>query len=162
MSAKIPALAAALLALTSINAFAALPKPAHVVLVIEENRSFQTLIGKTKEAPYINELAQQGALLTQSFAITHPSEPTYLALFAGDTQGLADDSCPHDYTRPNLAGALAAQALSFAIYSEDLPTVGFTGCASDNKLYRRKHNPVPNFASVPDEANQPFGNFPGD
>jgi len=138
-----------------------LPKPAHVVLVIEENRSFQTLIG-SKEAPYMNQLVAVGALFTQSFAITHPSEPNYLALFAGDTEGLSDDSCPHDYTGPNLADALQAKGLSFTIYSENLPHAGFVDCGSADKLYRRKHNPVPNFASVPADANQPFSAFPAD
>lgn len=146
----------------SASAFGAgLPKPAHVVLVIEENRSFQTLIG-SKDAPYINALAGKGALFTQSFAITHPSEPNYLALFAGDTEGLTDDSCPHSYTGANLAEALEAKSLSFAIYSENLPQEGFADCGALDKLYRRKHNPVPNFASVPTEANQPFSAFPAD
>ena len=140
---------------------ASLPKPAHVVLVIEENRSFQTLIG-SQDAPYINELASKGALFTHSFSITHPSEPNYLALFAGDTEGLADDSCPHSYTGANLAEALEAKGLSFAIYSENLPQEGFADCGSLDKLYRRKHNPVPNFASVPTENNQPFSSFPAD
>ena len=145
----------------AVAAKAPLPRPEHVVLVIEENRSFQTLIG-SKEAPYINQLAQEGALFTQSFALTHPSEPNYLALFAGDTQGLADDSCPHDYSGANLATSLAEKKLGFAIYSEDLPAAGFEGCASENKLYRRKHNPVPNYAGVPGDANQPFSTFPAD
>ena len=30
-------------------------------------------------------------LFTRSYAITHPSEPNYLALFSGSTQGVADD-----------------------------------------------------------------------
>ena len=72
---------------------AALPTPAHVVVVVEENRSAAGIIGN-KSAPYINSLATDGALMTQSFAITHPSEPNYLALFAGDTLGLASDACP--------------------------------------------------------------------
>ena len=144
------------------SAYAAkLPKPTHVVLVIEENRSFQTLIG-SKDAPYINQLAGEGALFTQSFAITHPSEPNYLALFAGDTEGLTDDSCPHGYTGANLAEALEAKGLSFALYSENLPQEGFADCGTLDKLYRRKHNPVPNFASVPTENNQPFSAFPAD
>src|SRR6478735_4876835 len=58
---------------------AALPTPAHVVVV--ENRSAAGVIGN-KSAPYINSLATNGALMVQSFAITHPSEPNYLALFA--------------------------------------------------------------------------------
>ena len=151
-----------LFACCSAAATAAVPQPpAHVVLVIEENRSFQTLIGSSA-APYINQLAQQGALFTDSHAVTHPSEPNYLALFSGDTQGVTDDSCPHRYSTPELAGALAARKLSFAIYSEDLPQADFTGCGSDNKLYRRKHNPVPDFPAVPAAANQPFSAFPAD
>ena len=43
-----------------------LPQPAHVVVVIEENRSYGDIIGYSG-APYINSLAQQGALFTQSF-----------------------------------------------------------------------------------------------
>jgi acid phosphatase len=152
--------AAGLLGGNAVSA-APLPKAAHVVLVIEENRSFQTLIG-SKEAPYMNQLAGEGALFTQSFAITHPSEPNYVALFAGDTEGLTDDSCPHAYTGANLADALTAKGLSFAIYSESLPQAGFTDCGSTDKLYRRKHNPVPNFASVPAAANQSFSAFPVD
>ena len=70
---------------------AALPTPAHVVVVVEENRSAAGIIGN-KSAPYINSLATNGALMTQSFAITHPSEPNYLALFAGDTFGSASDA----------------------------------------------------------------------
>lgn len=146
---------------TCLAAHAAPPRAAHVVLAIEENRSFQTLIG-SKDAPYFNQLAAEGALFTQSFAITHPSEPNYVALFAGDTEGLADDSCPHSYTGPNLASSLSAKKFGFVIYSENLPQAGFTDCGSTDKLYRRKHNPVPNFADVPAEANQPFSAFPAD
>ena len=140
---------------------AAPPRATHVVLVIEENRSFQTIIG-SKDAPYINGLAGKGALFTHSFAVTHPSEPNYLALFAGDTEGLTDDSCPHSYTGANLADALTAKGLGFTLYAESLPQEGFADCGTLDKLYRRKHNPVPDFASVPTEADQPFSAFPSD
>lgn len=145
----------------SVCAHAAPPRASHVVLVIEENRSFQAIIGNP-EAPYINALASKGALFTQSFAVTHPSEPNYLALFAGDTEGLPDDSCPHRYSGPNLADALMAKGLRFTLYAESLPQEGFTDCATLDHLYRRKHNPVPDFASLPTEVNQPFSAFPQD
>jgi phospholipase C len=137
------------------------PRPQHVVVVIEENRSLKAMQGAA-ELPYINQLAAEGALLTDYYAITHPSEPNYVALFSGDTQGVQDDSCPHAYQKPNLADALAAKKLSFAIYSENMPAVGFTGCGSEDKLYRRKHNPVPDFTTVPADDNRPFSDFPGD
>ena len=155
-------LSAACLALLSFGATAAnLPRPQHVVVVIEENRSLTSMLG-APEVGYINQLAGEGALLSNYFAIRHPSEPNYVALFSGDTQGVQDDSCPHAYQKPNLADALAAKKVSFAIYSENMPAVGFTGCASDDKLYRRKHNPVPDFTTVPADDNRPFADFPSD
>jgi acid phosphatase len=156
------ALTAASLALSSLAATAANPpRPQHVVVVIEENRSLMNMLG-APTVSYINQLAGEGALLTNYYAIMHPSEPNYVALFSGDTQDVKDDSCPHAYQKPNLADALAAKKVSFAIYSENLPSVGFTGCGSDDKLYRRKHNPVPDFTTVPAEDNRPFSDFPND
>src|SRR5438552_2665021 len=89
---------------------ASLPRPDHIVIVIEENHSFSEIIGNA-QAPYINSLANQGALFTQSFAITHPSQPNYLALFSGSTQGIADNSCPNSFSAPNLGGNLIAASL---------------------------------------------------
>jgi acid phosphatase len=146
----------------AVSAFAApLPKAKHVVLVIEENRSNKDMLGNP-DAPYINQLVGEGAFLNQSYAVMHPSEPNYVALFSGDTQGVVDDSCPHSYDKPNLGSALLAKGLSFVIYSENLPETGFTGCGSEDKLYRRKHNPVPDFPAVPAADNRPFSDFPAD
>ena len=63
------------------NVFGIAP-PDHVVIVIEENHAFASIIGSSS-APYINSLAQQGALFTQSFAVEHPSQPNYLDIFSG-------------------------------------------------------------------------------
>ena len=137
-------------------------RPAHVVVVIEENKSFSTIIGNS-DAPYLNLLAREGLLFTDAHAVIHPSQPNYVALFAGSTYGLTDDSCPHDFAGPNLASELLAKKLSFAVYSEDLPAAGFTGCSASNGLYRRKHNPVADFQGVlPANVNLPFTAFPRD
>jgi hypothetical protein len=139
-----------------------LPQPAHVVLVIEENHGFSEIIG-SPAAPYINSLAQQGALMTNSFALTHPSQPNYLDLFSGSNQGVTDDSVPHTFSTPNLASELLAAGYSFGAYSESLPFVGFTGGTSPNGLYARKHDPWVNFTNVPASEQMPFdGYFPAD
>src|SRR5436190_4021931 len=88
------------------------PTPSHVVIAIEENHAYSQIIGSSS-APYINSLANSGALFTQSFAITHPSEPNYLAFFSGSTQGITDDSCPHTFAPPDLGGELIAAGLTF-------------------------------------------------
>ena len=134
-----------------------LPRPNHVVIVIEENHAYSEIIGSSS-APYINSLASRGALLTNSHAITHPSEPNYLALFAGSTFGLSDDSCPHTFTSANLAQELIKARGGFGGYSENLPNVGSTRCSSSD--YARKHNPWVNFANVPSSANMPLTKFP--
>jgi phosphoesterase family protein/fibronectin type III domain protein len=144
-----------------------IPRPARVVIVIEENHSYARIIGNP-QAPYINSLAQQGASFTRSFAVTHPSQPNYLALFSGSTQGVTDDACPYSFSTPNLGRQLIDAGLSFTGYSEDLPTVGFAGCTFAQ--YARKHNPWVNWQvdvspspnAVPIATNQPFTSFPSD
>jgi acid phosphatase len=136
--------------------------PEHVVVVIEENRAAAEVLGRA-DAPYINQLASEGALLTQSFAVAHPSEPNYLALFSGSTHGLSDDSCPphgSPYHDANLATALAAVGKTFVTYAESLPSAGSLACSAGS--YARKHNPVTDFSNVPGTANQPFSAFPSD
>lgn len=136
-----------------------LPRPDHVVVVMMENHPYSSIIGGTS-ATYINSLAAQGASFTSSFAVTHPSEPNYLALFSGSTMGLGDDSCPHTFTGPNLAAELTAAGLGFAGYSESMPQDGFTGCTSGE--YARRHNPWVNFTDVPAADNRTFADFPSD
>jgi phosphatidylinositol-3-phosphatase len=136
---------------------AALPRPAHVVILIDENHAYSQING---HAPYLNSLASAGATFTQSFAITHPSEPNYLALFAGTTEGLSNDSCPHTYSGANLGSELIAAGLSFTGYSETMPSDGYTGCTSG--AYARKHNPWVNFSNVPAASNLRFSRFPTD
>lgn len=137
---------------------AALPHPAHVVIVIEENRSQANIIGN-KSAPFINALAAHGANMAQSFAETHPSEPNYLALFAGSTMGVTTDSCPvNGGAAPNLASELLSAGYTFAGYAESLPAVGSPVCSAGK--YARKHVPWANFTSVPPANSLPFSAFP--
>ena len=137
---------------------AALPSFAHVVIVIEENRSQANIIGNTS-TPFINALAANGAMMAQSFAETHPSEPNYLALFAGNTFGLKKDSCPVDVgAQPNLATELLSAGYTFGGYSEDLPAVGSAVCGAGK--YARKHVPWANFSNVPPAVSVPFSAFP--
>ena len=140
------------------NLFGIAP-PDHVVIVIEENHAFASIIGSSS-APYINSLAQQGALFTQSFAVEHPSQPNYLDLFSGSNQGVTDDSCPHTFSTENLASELAAAGQTFTGFSEDLPAAGSTVCTSG--AYAEKHAPWVNFTNVPATSNQPFTSFPTD
>ena len=136
-----------------------LPVPSHIVIVMEENHSYSDVIGNTSQAPYMNQLAGKGALMTSSYAITHPSEPNYMALFAGSTFGLTADTCPvSEGTTANLGSEMLAAGHTFKGYSEGLPSTGYTGCTKGE--YARKHSPWINFSNVPTADSLPFSSFP--
>jgi len=139
-------------------AAAAIPQPAHIVIVVEENRSENAIIGN-KSAPFITSLAANGANMTQSYAETHPSEPNYLALFAGNTFGVTKDLCPINAgAAPNLGSELLAAGRTFVGFAEGLPTVGSPVCTAGK--YARKHVPWANFTNVPAANSMPFSAFP--
>jgi len=125
-----------------------------VVVVIEENHGYEQIIGNP-DAAFINELAADGALLTNSHGIQHPSQPNYLALFSGSTQGVTDDKpVPGTpLTGPNLGAALIAKGYTFAGYSEGLPAIGSFSVAAGG-IYARKHNPWSNWQSDNPGPNQ--------
>lgn len=153
---------------------AAQQTPDHIVIVIMENHSYEQIIGSA-DCPYINlTLAANGALLTDSHAVEHPSQPNYLDLFSGSNQGVTDDALPANipFSAPNLGAKLIEQGRRFAIYSESLPVVGFTGASfTDDPAkpeYVRKHNPAVNWQAtdaptnnhLSPAVNQPFTAFP--
>jgi phosphatidylinositol-3-phosphatase len=133
------------------------PRFDHIVVVVEENRADAEVLGST-DAPYINQLARSGLLLTNSYAITHPSQPNYVALFSGSTQGLSSDGCPNTFSGDNLAHQLLSRHQSFAGYSQSLPSAGYLGCSAGP--YARKHAPWTDFANVPRSAGRPLAQFP--
>ncbi|MER6420164.1 alkaline phosphatase family protein [Streptomyces sp. NPDC001137] len=129
-------------------------------MVIEEDRAYGDIIGNA-QAPYLNELAGRGASLTEFYGITHPSQPNYLALFSGSTQGVSGDSCPFTFSGHNLGSQLLQAGLTFAGYAQSMPQVGFTGCTSGH-TYVRRHNPWVNFSNLPASVNRPWSHFPRD
>src|SRR5580692_9791272 len=111
-----------------------LPLIDHVVVVVLENHSFDQIIDPHR-APFIHHLATDGALFVNAFAVSHPSQPNYFALFSGSTQGVRDDG-NYTFDKPNLAGALKKAGKSFIGYVE-------TGSP-------REHNPWESFPAVRD------------
>lgn len=149
-------------AATSPAQAAALPTPDHVVVVVMENHAYSQVIGSSS-APYINNtLKAGGANLTQSYGLTHPSEPNYYMLFSGSNQGRTDDSCVPvgSISAPNLASELIAAGKSWASYNESLPSQGSTVCSSGR--YAQKHNPWFGFSNVPTSSAKTMTQFPTD
>lgn len=152
-----------------------IPQYDHVVLVIEENHAYHQLIGSANAA-YINHLAKGGVLFTDSHGIGHPSQPNYLVLFSGSTQGVKDDGCLEGKTpfkTPNLGEALIDKKFSFKGYAQTMPSAGYLGCTSGfdgrtfGALYARKHVPWANWLgtgpnTIPPSTSVPMTEFPKD
>jgi hypothetical protein len=139
-----------------------LPRPDHIVVVIEENRGYAQIMDKRNSASYIHALAKRGMLLTKSYGVAHPSQPNYLALFSGSTQGVTSNACPNSFDTDNLASSLLNAGFSFASFAESLPAIGDLSCMFG--AYQRKHNPLTNWQGMrlPAELNQRFADFPQD
>lgn len=125
-------------------------RPSHVFVVVLENKSASQALGRN--ADYLKGLADRYGLATNYTATAHPSQPNYLELFSGSTQGVTDND-PHDIDAPTLADQLEAAGLTWRVYAENMPPGCFTGARATggpdgDGEYRRKHNPAISFTSI--------------
>jgi phosphatidylinositol-3-phosphatase len=128
------------------------PETRPVIVIMFENKNERPILDQTK-APYIDSLIADGALATDYQALLHPSQPNYIALFSGSTQGITDNR-PHDIAAPTIADQLVAAGGSWKVFAENLPAGGcFTGETSSGGpdgagTYARKHVPAISFTSI--------------
>ncbi len=123
------------------------PLADHIIVVVMENKFYQDVWG----APYTASLIDSGSLFTSSYAVTHPSQPNYIALWSGSTMDVTSNACPapgSPFTAPNLGQACEEAGLTWKSYAENLPFPGFPGCLSSDSLYVRKHAPWTHFSNL--------------
>lgn len=113
--------------------------------MVEENHSFGQVIGSPK-LPLINQMANDGVLLTDYYAITHPSLPNYISLISGDPQGIKTDCGRCDVNAPNLVDQLQRAHISWKVYAQGLPRPCATSPTAGD--YAKKHVPFLYFRSV--------------
>ena len=140
----------------------AVPPHDRVVVVVMENKSYD----EVRTLPYVASLLLQGATLTNSFAVTHPSQPNYLALWAGGTLGVTNNNCPapfSPFSNQNLGNACEVAGLRWRAYSENLATAGSSACSFDGNassgLYTRKHEPWTQFQNVNHANERPWADL---
>jgi phosphatidylinositol-3-phosphatase len=125
-----------------------MPSSQHVVMVMEENQEYSTVVGNTAVWPNLNNLIAQGALPTNYYADTHPSIGNYLMLTTGQILTNNDNSTTV-WTVDNIARRMLAANAPFKVYAEGI-TQGYTG--GNTGLYLIRHNP---FAMLSDVASNP-------
>jgi acid phosphatase len=133
---------------------ATVPAFAHVYLIVMENHEYGSIVGSSY-APYINSLIRRYGLATNFDSVAHPSEPNYLALFAGSTFGIRDDGT-YNLTAKNLADQLQAHGRTWHVYAQDLPSSCSTVASARGGVdlvglagtYARKHEPAISFTDI--------------
>ncbi len=100
-----------------------------------ENTDYEAAIS----TPAMQALLSQGVLLDNYYAVTHPSEPNYIASVAGDFFGLSDDAFYHVPTNISTVfdllddGGKAGKPISYACYAENMPYDGFTASTTPQR-----------------------------
>ncbi len=121
-----------------------IPNFTNVIVIVLENKEFGSVIGND-QMPNFNRLAGEYTLLTQHYAIQHPSLPNYLALIAGDTFKIHSDCQDCYQNAPTLPDQIEASGRTWKTYQEDMPSPCFAGSRLD---YAQKHNPFMYFDSI--------------
>lgn len=138
---------------------ASVPQIQHVFVVVEENQSYDDVIGNP-DMPYLNQLAAHGGLARRYYANTHPSINNYFYLTSGrrgtGLPGFSADLFNGKVSGENVASILTKHGKTWKAYAEDLPSTGYVG---DNQgLYVRRHNPFAFYKSVVDDMAAPGKN----
>lgn len=112
-----------------------------IITFMFENHSEREVLADPNFQKYTN----LGRGLENYFGITHPSQPNYIAMTAGDYFGQATDSNV-DLPYSNICDLLEGAGLSWKAYMEDFP--GNCNPAASAGSYFRKHNPFISYTGI--------------
>jgi phosphatidylinositol-3-phosphatase len=130
-----------------------------VVVVWMENAEATEITATSM--PYLYGLSSQYGLAAEMYGVAHPSQPNYIALWSGSTQGVSDNG-KHDLTAPSLSTQVTAAGKEWRVYAQDVPGNCFTGSSAKGGIdgpgvagtYVRKHNPAISFTAVQQSASE--------
>ena len=92
--------------LVSVLPGAAAAQTGKVVVIVEENEAYDSIVGNS-QAPYLNQLIAQGKLFANYTAVASGSTPDYLAMTSGLTTALSPPSANIFEAIDGSGGALA-------------------------------------------------------
>jgi len=136
----------------------------HVVLVMEENQSYSTVVDKTAVWPNLNRLITEGALPTNYYADSHPSIGNYFMLTTGQLLTTNDNSTTV-WDVDSIGRRMLDSGVPFKVYAEGIKR-GYVG--GNTGLYLVRHNPfarlsdIADSTEVADKVIWPFSQFKAD
>lgn len=127
--------------------------PPHVVLIVEENRSFSTVY--PTGMPWLSALGDHNGIATNYSSDEPGSMLDYLWLSSGSGEqafGCDGNGCAQTITDDNIFRELNKAGMSWKIYADSLPSVGYMGDFSGN--YVKRHNPAVWYSDVVNDPAQ--------
>ena len=123
----------------------------HVVIVVEENANYASVVGSTS-MPYLNSLIKSYGLATQYYSNGHGSITDYMMLATGQLLTDNDNETPATFpvSVDNAVREVLANGKTWKAYAESLPYVGYTG--GDTGNYAVRHVPMAYLTDVQDSA----------
>jgi phospholipase C len=120
-----------------------------IFTIVMENHDASQIIGN-RSAPFINSLAQQGAVAGGYHdSYVHPSEPNYIWMVAGENFGILNDNDPTGASsiaaQSHLADQIEMAGLTWKTYQEDM---GAPCTLRSHGSYAVKHNPFAYFSDI--------------
>ena len=126
---------------------------AHVFLVIEENHSFSTVYHN--QMPWLSAVGDKYGIADNYFSDEQGSLLDYLWLSSGSAEtnfGCTGGGCKQTITGDNIFRQLITGGISWKVYADSLPRVGFMGASSGN--YVKRHNPALWYSDVANDPQQ--------
>jgi hypothetical protein len=117
------------------------PSFKRVFVIVLENTGAEQALAQ----PYLRSLLREGAYLNKFFAISHPSQPNYIAMTSGDTQGVVDNR-PVSLKARHLGDLLDDKFMTWRQYAGGYPGRCFLG--EVHGTYARKHAPFLSYRNV--------------
>jgi acid phosphatase len=125
-------------------AYGQMPQSNHVIIVMEENHSYENVFNGTS-MPWLTSMAKQYASAEYSYANAHYSLPNYMWLTAGRAVTFHDNTTAK-FNVDNIVRYLLVGGKTWKEYAEGLPYIGYTGY--NTGYYVERHNPFAYFTDV--------------
>lgn len=156
--------------LTPTTAINGVPRSGHVFLLIEENHGFSTVFAN--QMPYLTSLSKTYAYAANYTSNDGGSLLDYLDLSSGSNEsafGCQGGGCPNQMSQPitddNIFRELTKAGLTWKVYAESLPQVGYL--LDGPAPYVSRHNPAVWYSDVVNSTEMqknvvPFSQFATD
>jgi hypothetical protein len=136
------------------------PHSGHVVLIIEENHTFNEVMASM---PWLTAQGSQYAFANNYFADEPGSLLDYLWLSSGSGEqqfGCTGAACASPITHDSIFSELTRNGLTWKVYAQGLPSIGWMG--GDSGAYTARHNPAKWYSDVINDPSMqknivPFG-----